>query len=80
MTAYQSIDVQLSRTLDVGLRSTLVERILRIRGVIEPVFEPPDFRRLTVRFRSGSLSAMTLLDFLADYGLSATLVEEDAAA
>ena len=80
MTEYHSIEVQLTRTLDVGLRSTLVERLLRIRGVLEPVFEPPDFRRLTVRCKSGSLSPATLLDYLAEYGVSATLVEEDAAA
>ena len=80
MTEYQSIELQLAQTLDVGLRSTLVERMQRIRGVIEPVFEPPEFRRLTVRCQSESLSPSTLLDFLSGYGVAATLAKEEAIA
>lgn len=79
-TEYRSIELRLTQTLDVGLRSTLVERMQRIRGVIEPVFEPPDFHRLTVRCQNGSLSPATLLSFLASYGVNATLATEEALA
>lgn len=63
----------LDRELNISRRTALVERLQRISGVIEVCFDSSDRRHLTVAFRDGSLSPVTLFDYLARQNAAATL-------
>lgn len=73
----KSIAVRFDRAPNVSRRVTLAERIQRMSGVIEARFDSKDFKMLTVRFRDGSLSPTTLLDYLSAHNLPATLNDAD---
>ncbi|HNP64132.1 MAG TPA: hypothetical protein PKH39_09360 [Woeseiaceae bacterium] len=67
-----SITVRFDQVPDLSRRVTLVERLQRIYGVTSAIFDSRDKQNLTVQFRQGGLSPITLLDYLKLQGLSAT--------
>lgn len=67
--------VILDRDIDISRRVTLVGRLQRISGVIEARFDSSDIRHLTIACRDGSLSPVTILDYLARQNAAATLAD-----
>jgi len=74
MIARHRITVEFEQLHDLSVRATLVERLQRIYGVVSAVFDSGDCRVLTVTFRETCLSPLTLLDFLKQKGMNATVV------
>jgi hypothetical protein len=70
---HSQIAVILQREIEISRRVSLVERLQRISGVIEARLDSSDHRHLTITFRAGSLSPVTLLDFLTSHNAAASL-------
>lgn len=76
MRARHRITVEFEQLHDLSLRATLVERLQRLDGVVSAVFDSGDYRVLTVTFRENCLSPLTLLDFLKQKGMNASVVSD----
>ena len=70
---YSQFVVMLDRDMNISRRTALVERLQRIGGIANAFFDSRDTRHLTIKFRNGSLSPATILDYLARQNAAATL-------